>query len=306
MSEKKHFKSGYVSVAGLPNVGKSTLVNRLIGSRLSIVSPRPQTTRGVVKGILTTEHAQIVFFDTAGIHRPKDKLGDYMVETARMTFQEADLIYLLVESSAPRPEELELIQQVHEAGKPVLLIINKVDLVQKETILPLIETYSKGVQFDEIIPISAREGDNVDRLLELTIARLPESPALYPEDIVSDQIEREFISEFIRERIFFNTRDEIPYSTAVTIEDMTEREGGGAYIRALIYLERDSQKGILIGKGGAKIKKIGQEARRTIEQFLGYKVYLDLQVKVEKKWRENIKALRKLGYSQRRRESNEE
>lgn len=299
MKEKTDFKTGYVSVAGFPNVGKSTLLNRIIGSKLAIVSPRPQTTRGVVKGILTTDNAQIIFLDTAGIHKPKDKLGEYMVDSAKMTFQDADIIYMLVESAPPREDELDLIDQVMEAGKPVFLIINKIDLVQKDTLLPLIDIYRQHAAFTEIIPVSARGGENIDRLLECTVARLPEAPALYPEDIVSDQIERDFIAEFIRERIYFNTHDEIPYSSAVVIEDMQERPGGGAYIRAIIYLEKDSQKGIVIGKAGSMIKKIGQEARRRIEQFLGYTVYLDLQVKVEKSWRENIKALKKLGYSQK-------
>ncbi|MEI6127652.1 MAG: GTPase Era, partial [Pseudomonadota bacterium] len=282
MSNKESFKSGYVSVAGFPNVGKSTLLNRLVGSKLAIVSPRPQTTRGVMKGILTTAKAQIIFLDTAGIHRPKDKLGHYMVNAAKMTFQEADIVYLMVEPALPRQEEVELIEQVKQAGKTTFLVINKVDLVQKETLLPLIDTYGKIMDFKEIVPVAARGGDNVDRLLDLTIACLPEAPAFYPEDIVSDQIEREFIAEFIRERLYFNTHDEIPYSSAVVIEDMKEREGGGAYIRAIIYLEKDSQKGIVIGQGGSMIKKIGQGARREIERFLGYPVYLDLQVKVEK------------------------
>lgn len=299
MSSKKQFKSGYVSVAGFPNVGKSTLLNRLVGSKLAIVSPRPQTTRGVMKGILTTDKAQIIFLDTAGIHRPKDKLGDYMVNAAKTTFQEADIVYLMVEPALPRQEEIELIDQVKQAGKTTFLVINKVDLVQKETLLPLIDAYGQIMSFKEIVPIAARGGDNVDRLLDLTISCLPEAPAFYPEDIVSDQIEREFIAEFIRERLYFNTHDEIPYSSAVVIEDMKEREGGGAYIRAIIYLEKDSQKGIVIGQGGSMIKKIGQGARREIERFLGYPVYLDLQVKVEKMWRENIKALKKLGYSQK-------
>ncbi len=296
MNNNESFRAGYISVAGAPNVGKSTLINRLIGSKLSIVSPKPQTTRGTVRGILTTASAQMIFFDTAGLHRPKDKLGRYMVDTARETFLEADIIYLLVESRMPGEKERELVRQVEEARTTTFLVINKVDLVKKDSLLPVIEAYRELMEFKEIIPISAQNGDNVDRLLELTTEALPQSPPYYPEDVVSDQIERDFIAEFIREKIFYNTKDEIPYSTAVVLEDMKEHEGGGANIRAGIYVEKDSQKGIIIGKGGSMIKKIGTDARYEIERFLGYAVFLDLRVKVEKKWRENIKSLKKMGY----------
>ena len=300
MSKPENFKAGFVSVVGLPNVGKSTLVNHLIGSKLAIVSPKPQTTRGVIKGILTTEQAQIVFFDTAGIHSPKDKLGDFMVAAAKMTFEEADIIFMLVECQKPRHADIELSRELKKTGKRVFLVINKIDRIQKELLLPLIESYQGLMEFAEIVPVSALSGENMDRLLEITIATLPEAPALYPEDIISDQIQRDFIAEFIREKIFHYTQEEIPYSTAVVIEDMQEREEGGAYIRANIYVEKDSQKGILIGSGGSMIKKIGRDARREIQQFMGYGgVYLDLQVKVEKHWRENIKALKKFGYVQR-------
>jgi GTP-binding protein Era len=300
MSKHESFKAGFVSVVGLPNVGKSTLVNHLIGSKLAIVSPKPQTTRGVIKGILTTGQAQIVFFDTAGIHSPKDKLGDFMVAAAKMTFEEADIIFMLVECQKPRHADIELSRELKKTGKRVFLVINKIDRIQKDLLLPLIESYQGLMEFAEIVPVSALSGENMDRLLEITIATLPEAPALYPEDIISDQIQRDFIAEFIREKIFHYTQEEIPYSTAVVIEDMNEREEGGAYIRANIYVEKDSQKGILIGSGGSMIKKIGRDARREIQQFMGYGgVYLDLQVKVEKHWRENIKALKKFGYIQR-------
>ncbi len=300
MSKHESFKAGFVSVVGLPNVGKSTLVNHLIGSKLAIVSPKPQTTRSVIKGILTTGQAQIVFFDTAGIHSPKDKLGDFMVAAAKMTFEEADIIFMLVECQKPRHSDIELSRELKKTGKQVFLVINKIDRIQKDLLLPLIESYQGLMEFAEIVPVSALSGENMDRLLEITIATLPEAPALYPEDIISDQIQRDFIAEFIREKIFHYTQEEIPYSTAVVIEDMKEREEGGAYIRANIYVEKDSQKGILIGSGGSMIKKIGRDARREIQQFMGYGgVYLDLQVKVEKHWRENIKALKKFGYVQR-------
>jgi len=291
------FKSGYVSIAGLPNVGKSTLLNRLVGSKIAIVTPKAQTTRRTVRGILTTEAAQIIFFDTAGIHRPHDKLGAYMVQAAQMTFAEADIIYALVEPRPPREAEAELMGQIRAAGRTAFLLINKVDLVPKASLLPLIEQYRTMMPFHEIVPVSATAGDNIDRLLELTIAHLPAGPPYYAPDTLSDQIEREFIAEFIREKVYLSTMDEIPYSVAVVIDDMSERpEGKGAYIRAGIYVEKDSQKGIVIGKAGAMIKKIGAEARHEIEQFLGYRVYLDLYVKVEEKWRRSDQALRRFGY----------
>jgi len=300
MSMHESFKAGFVSVAGMPNVGKSTLVNHLIGSKLAIVSPKPQTTRSVIKGILTTDQAQIVFLDTAGIHSPKDKLGDFMVAAAKMTFAEADIIYMLVECQKPRHAEVELARELKKTGKKVFLVINKIDRSAKDMLLPLIDTYRGLMEFTEIVPVSALNGENMDTLLDITVSCLPVASAFYPEDIISDQIQRDFIAEFIREKIFHYTQEEIPYSTAVVIEDMKEREEGGAYIRANIYVEKDSQKGILIGSGGAMIKKIGRDARIEIQQFMGYGgVFLDLQVKVEKHWRENIKALKKFGYVQR-------
>jgi len=285
-----------VSVAGLPNVGKSTLLNRVVGSKLAIVSPKPQTTRGVMRGILTTDRAQLIFLDTAGMHKPQDSLGEYMVDAVFKSFKDADVIYLMVECLKPKKHEIDLLQQVMAEQKTTVLIINKIDRVKREALLPVIDTYRNLADFDEIFPLSALNGDNVDLLIEKTIERLPLSPPYYPPDIMSDQIERDFIAEFIREKIYHNTRDEIPYSTAVMIEEMKEREKGGAYIRASIYLEKESQKGILVGRGGAMIKKIGKDARYEIENFLGFKVYLDLQVKVQEKWRRDIKSLRKLGY----------
>jgi GTP-binding protein Era len=291
------FKAGYITLAGLPNVGKSTLMNRIVGSKLSIVTPKPQTTRGVVRGILTTGTSQMIFFDTAGIHRPHDRLGTYMVESAQATFRDADIIFLLIEAQEPSEEQIELIEKVNVLGKPTFLIINKVDLVRKDALLPLIERCSALMNFTEIVPISALQGDNVDELVRLTESYLPQSEPYFPEDIMSDQIERDFIAEFIREQVFKNTREEIPYSSAVIIDDMQERDNGGAFIRATIVVEKDSQKGIVLGKGGSMIKKIGMDARRAIESFMGYRVFLELFVKVDKKWRENPKSLKRLGFS---------
>ena len=296
MENKENFKSGYVSVAGLPNVGKSTLLNQIMGSKLAIVSPKPQTTRGVMRCIFTTDEAQIIFLDTAGMHKPQDSLGEFMVDSVFKSFKDADVIYLIVECLKPKKHEIELIEKVKSQNKTTFLIVNKVDLVKKEELLPIIEYYRSIMDFEEIFPVSALNGDNVDALLKETVSRMPFSPAYYPDDIVSDQIERDFISEFIREKVYNNTREEIPYSSAVVVEDMTERENGGAYISATIYLEKDSQKGILVGKGGSMIKKIGRDARFEIERFMGFKVYLELQVKVKPKWRKDIKSLRKLGY----------
>ena len=296
MKNKENFKAGYVSVAGLPNVGKSTLLNQIMGSKLAIVSPKPQTTRGVMRGIFTTDEAQIIFLDTAGMHKPQDSLGEFMVDAVFKSFNDADVIYLIVECLKPKKHEIELIEKVKSQNKTTFLIVNKVDLVKKEELLPIIEYYRSIMDFEEIFPVCALNGDNVDALLKETVSRMPFSPAYYPDDIVSDQIERDFISEFIREKVYNNTREEIPYSSAVVVEDMTERENGGAYISATIYLEKDSQKGILVGKGGSMIKKIGRDARFEIERFMGFKVYLELQVKVKPKWRKDIKSLRKLGY----------
>jgi len=296
MEVKENYKSGYVSVAGLPNVGKSTLLNQIMGSKLAIVSPKPQTTRGVMRCIFTTDEAQIIFLDTAGMHKPQDSLGEFMVDSVFKSFNDADVIYLIVECLKPKKHEIELIEKVKSQNKITFLIVNKVDLVKKEELLPIIEYYRSIMDFEEIFPVSALNGDNVDALLKETVSRMPVSPAYYPDDILSDQIERDFISEFIREKVYNNTREEIPYSSAVVVEDMTERENGGAYISATIYLEKDSQKGILVGKGGSMIKKIGRDARFEIERFMGFKVYLELQVKVKPKWRKDIKSLRKLGY----------
>jgi len=249
-----------------------------------------------MRGIYTTDQAQIIFFDTAGIHQPRDKLGAFMVDAARLAFEEADIIYAMVETELPGKREQELLAQVSAAEKTTFLVINKADLVKKDVLIPVIDHYSKLMAFNEIVPISALDGDNVEKLLALTLGYLPESPPYYPEDILSDRIERDFIAEYIREQVFLNTKDEIPYSTAVLIDDMKERAGGGAFISATIYLEKDSQKGILIGKGGAMIKKIGRDARAEIEHFLGYPVYLDLYVKIQKKWRKDGKALKRFGY----------
>ncbi|MGQ9629912.1 MAG: GTPase Era [bacterium] len=292
---ERDFKSGFVAIVGRPNVGKSTLLNRLVGERLAIISEKPQTTRNRITGILTGELYQIIFLDTPGIHMPRDKLGEYMVGIIRGVLRDADVAVGMVEAGGG-PDE-ELLRTLDGVNIPKILAINKVDTVAKETLLPLIDAYSKRGIFEEIFPISATQGDNVDELLEGIVDRLPPGEMYYDADTYTDQTERFIVAEIIREKIFQETSAEIPYASAVKVEELKRREGGGCYIEADIFVEKDSQKGIVIGKGGAKLKRIGERARPEIELFLGCdKVYLKLWVKVRKNWRKDEEALRWLGY----------
>jgi len=290
------FKFGVVAVIGRPNVGKSTLINRILGQKVAIVSERPQTTRSTIRGILNRDDAQIVYLDTAGLHKPKDKLGDAMVKSARLAAVRSDQIYLMVDIKVMPDEEKAVINLLPSFHQPVFLILNKIDRIRKEELLPLIDTYKDLYPFPEIFPVSAIAGDNIDVLVDKTVEYLPPGDKQFPEDIISDQMERYFISEFIRENIYRFTHQEIPYSAAVEIEEVKEREEKPFYVKAKILIERDSQKGIIIGKGGKMIKKIGEAARREIEDFIGKKVFLDLWVKVEKDWRKDEKILKRLGY----------
>jgi len=289
-------KFGIVAIIGKPNVGKSTLMNRILGQKVAIVSDRPQTTRSTVRGILTREDAQVVYLDTAGIHKPKDMLGNVMVRSARISANSADLIYLMVDSKDFPDEGKALINLISSLHLPVFLVINKVDRVDKEELLPLIDTYRNLYPFQEIIPVSALKGENVDVLVNKTVEYLPAGEKQFPEDILSDQIERHFLSEFIREKVYRFTYQEIPHSTAVEIEEVRDTEDKPLYIRAHIIVERESQKGIIVGKGGKVIKKIGETARAEIEAFMGKKAFLDLWVKVEKDWRKDERVLERLGY----------
>jgi len=292
----KQCKYGLVAIIGKPNVGKSTLMNRILGQKVAIVSDRPQTTRGTVRGILTREDAQVVYLDTAGIHKPKDMLGNVMVSSARISANSADMIYLMVDSKDFPDEGKALINLISSLHLPVFLVMNKIDRMNKEELLPLIDTYRNLYPFQEIIPVSALKGENVDVLVNKTVEYLPYGEKQFPEDILSDQIERHFLSEFIREKVYRFTYQEIPHSTAVEIEDVRDTEDKPLYIRAHIIVERESQKGIIVGKGGQVIKKIGETARAEIEAFMGKKAFLDLWVKVEKDWRKDERVLERLGY----------
>jgi GTP-binding protein Era len=283
---------------GRPNVGKSTLLNRILGEKVVITSDKPQTTRNRIQGIHNIPDGQIVFIDTPGIHKAKSKLNKFMVEEALAAVQGVDVILFLVEATARPAREAELMAEIL-AGvtAPVLLVINKVDLVEKESLFRLIEAYSTMHDFCEIVPLSASKGDGVDRLVDLVSRRLPIGPAYFPDDILTDLPERFVVAEMVREKIFRLTRDEIPYSVAVQVESFKERpESGIIAISATIIVERDSQKGIIIGRRGEMLKRIGTAARHEIERFLAEKVFLELFVKVSKDWSENPQKLKEFGY----------
>jgi len=294
-------KSGFVSILGKPNVGKSTLLNRLVGSKLAAVSKKPQTTRQIIRGILTEPKGQIVFLDTPGFHKPKDHLGRFMMREATKTFLDADLLYWMTEPETPTASDFEFLNQLRErgfgsdTGKPVFCLVNKVDSISKPVLLPVLDQYQKGFPFREIIPISALKGDQVDLLLEKTFDSMPEHEPYFPADMASDQTERFVAAEMIREKIFRFTGEEIPYSTVVQIEEFKE-EGALIRIHATIFTEKDSQKAILIGAKGQKMKQIGQAAREDLEQFLSKKVYLELWVKTLKNWKKDDEQLRRLGF----------
>jgi GTPase len=293
----KNFKSGFVSIIGRPNVGKSTLLNQVVGQKVAIMSDKPQTTRNKIHGVYTTENSQIVFLDTPGIHKPQSKLGDYMMKVAESTFREVDAILFLVDVvEGIGGGDRYIIDQLNEVKTPVILVLNKIDQVHPETLLPVIEKYSKLYDFAEIIPISARNGNNVTTLLEQTMKYLSDGPQYYPADQITDHPEQFVCAELIREKILHLTREEIPHSIAVAIEDMKVEPNGVVHISAIIFVERDSQKGIIIGKKGDLLKEIGKRARHDIESLLGSKTFLELWVKVQKDWRNHERVLRELGF----------
>ncbi len=298
MSNPDGFRSGFIALVGRPNVGKSTLMNQLVGRKLAIMSDKPQTTRNKISAILTTDSAQLVFIDTPGIHKPKHKLGEYMVKVAQNVLHEVDVILLLVEAGEKEvgPGDRYIIDQLKEAATPVILVINKTDLVDHTDLLPLIEMYRGTMDFTRIIPVSALTGDNVEELVRLLTGLLPEGPKYYPDDMITDQPERAIIKEIIREKVLHLTREEIPHSVAVEIEEMKPRKNELVYIRAVIFTEKESQKGIVVGKNGGLLKKIGELSREEIENLLGSKVYLDLWVKVRKDWRNKDGFLKDFGY----------
>ncbi|MGF9712972.1 GTPase Era [Paenibacillus naphthalenovorans] len=291
------FKSGFVAIIGRPNVGKSTLMNQVIGQKIAIMSDKPQTTRNKIHGVYTTDEAQIVFLDTPGIHKSQSKLGDYMVKAAESALSEVDAILFLVDvAEGLGGGDRYIIEQLKKVKTPVLLVMNKIDQVHPEALLPVITTYKDLYPFAEIVPISAKHGNNVSTLLDQVIKYLPEGPQYYPADQVTDHPEQFVCAELIREKILHLTREEVPHSIAVSIEDMKLEENGVVHISAVIYVERDSQKGIIIGKKGALLKEVGQKARADIEALLGSKTFLELWVKVKKDWRNQERVLRDLGF----------
>lgn len=292
------YKSGFVAIIGRPNVGKSTFLNRVIGQKIAIMSDKPQTTRNKIQGVYTTDDAQIIFIDTPGIHKPKHKLGDFMVKVAQSALQEVDLILFMVNAveGIGRGDEF-IIERLKQVQTPVFLVINKIDEVHPDDLLPLIEQYRSLHSFAEVIPISALQGNNVETLLQQIKNYLPEGPQYYPAHQVTDHPERFIIAEFIREKALHLTREEVPHSIAVVIDSIERRENSDTvYVAATIIVERDSQKGIIIGKRGQMLKEIGQRARADIEALLGSKVFLELWVKVQKDWRNKMAHLRDLGY----------
>ncbi len=299
MSERK--KVGFVALVGRPNVGKSTLMNALLGRKVAIVSPKPQTTRTQIRGILTRPEGQIVFVDTPGIHKPKHLLGEEMVKIAVDALKEVDLILYLVEALDEElsQEDEIIISVLKKVDTPKFLLVNKVDLLKyKEGFWKAVELYQDKIYFREVIPISAVKGTNLDVLLEKIFENLPEGGFLYPNDMITDQPLRFLVSEIIREKLFHELHQEIPYSTAVVVEEMREREGKNlVYIRAIIYVERASHRKIVIGKGGSMLKKIGRMAREEMEHVLGKKVFLELWVKVREDWRRSETDVRRLGFS---------
>lgn len=297
MQQNKQFKSGFIAIIGRPNVGKSTFLNRVIGQKIAIMSDKPQTTRNKVQGVLTTDDAQMIFIDTPGIHKPKHKLGEFMLKVSKNALREVEVIMFMINAEQKLGPGDEYVMEMLKGTKtPVFLVVNKIDAIHPDEVLAKIEEYRTAFDFAEIIPISALQGNNVDRLLETIKKYLPEGPQYYPADQVTDHPERFIIAEMIREKVLHLTRDEVPHSIAVEIEKIRRDENEKVRVTASIIVERDSQKGIIIGKRGAMLKDIGIRARKDIENLLGSKVYLELWVKVQKDWRDRSSQLRDFGY----------
>lgn len=290
-------KSGFVAIVGRPNVGKSTLLNRIVGQKIAIMSDKAQTTRNKIQGIYTVPEAQIVFIDTPGIHKPKHRLGDFMVETAYSALREVDAVLFMVSADQKRGKGDDfIIERLKAMNSPVYLVINKIDKVHPDDLLAIIQDYSTQMDFAEIVPISATEGNNFDRLMSLLVEQMPEGPQYFPDDQITDHPEYFIVSELIREKVLLLTRDEIPHSVAVVVDSMKRDEHDKVHIQATIIVERDSQKGIIIGKGGKMLKQVGTKARLDIEYLLDDKVYLELWVKVQKDWRDKKIYLQDFGY----------
>jgi len=300
LQKNNQYKSGFISIIGRPNVGKSTFLNQVIGQKIAIMSDKPQTTRNKVQGVLTTNDSQMIFIDTPGIHKPKHKLGDFMMKIAINTLKEVDLILCMINADEGfgRGDEF-IIEKLKDVRTPVFLVINKIDLIQPDTLLSIIDQYKEMYNFKEIIPISALEGNNIDRLLLQVKQYLPEGPQYYPEDQITDHPERFIVSELLREKALHLTREEVPHSIAVLIDKMEHKQNQDViHVMATIIVERDSQKGIVIGKQGKMLKEIGQRARVDIENLLGTKVFLELWVKVQKDWRNKAFHLRDYGFKE--------
>ncbi|WP_277673704.1 GTPase Era [Piscibacillus halophilus] len=295
-----NFRSGFIAIIGRPNVGKSTFMNHVLGQKIAIMSDKPQTTRNKIQGVFTKENAQFVFIDTPGIHKPKHKLGDFMVQSSINTLNEVDLVMFMVNAKEGFGKgDQFIIDKLQNVKQPIFLVINKIDEVHPDELLPLISFYKEKLNFKEIVPISALNGNNVNHLLEVMESYLPEGPQFYPEDQITDHPERFIISELIREKVLHHTREEVPHSIAVVIEGIqSDEESKLIDVQAAIIVERPSQKGIIIGKQGKMLRQIGTEARKDIENLLGSKVYLELWVKVEKDWRNRMHQLRDFGYNE--------
>lgn len=294
---KENFKSGFISIVGAPNAGKSTLLNRLLGEKISITSDKAQTTRNRILGVLHSPTAQLIFLDTPGMHLTQNTFNSRMVESAVSAMSEADLILFIADASAPdRESEKLIVDKIKYLKKQVIIAINKVDLVKKQSLLEMIARWSERGIFKSIVPISAINGEQTDALLQEMETALPEGPPFFPDDVMTNMPIRFIAAEMVREKIFRLTGQEIPYSTAVTIEIFDESDPNIVRIHAAIHVERDSQKGIIIGKGGSKLKQIGENARKDIEQLVGTKVFLKLFVRVEKNWSRDTKSLLKFGY----------
>lgn len=294
------FRSGFAALIGRPNVGKSTLLNAFVGQKIAIMSNRPQTTRNRIHGVLTTDDAQLVFIDTPGLHSPRHKLGEYMVTAAENALKEVDVVLMVTDATENRPDlDKVVIDRLRSVDTPVYLAINKVDAVSKPDVLTFIDTYRKLYPFREIIPISARDGTQLDTLKALILKEMPAGPKYYPDDMLTDHPEQFIIAEVIREKVLRLTREEVPHSVMVEIEQLGRKEGSDVlHIGAVIYTERESQKGILIGKRGDMLKRVGQLARQELEALLGTKIFMELWVKVKKDWRNEPSFLRRFGFDE--------
>ena len=297
MDEKKDFKSGFVALIGRPNVGKSTLLNYLVGQKVAIMSPQPQTTRNKISGIYTDDQEQIVFIDTQGIHKPKNKLDDFMDKSSYSALDEVDVVLFMVEPEPAGKGDQYIAELLKKIKKPVFLVINKIDKVHPDELLSIIDSYKNLGDFAEIVPISASQGNNVSELIKTIAKYLPEGPQFYDADQLTDRPEYFIVAELIREQVLKLTHEEVPHATAVVVDRMRDHEGGKLQVEATIYVERPGQKGIIIGKKGQMLKQIGIAARQEIEALLGEKVNLRLWVKVQKNWRSDPAFLKSIGYN---------